>query len=80
MAGYCYAPQIALGNSSKLFFPPTFVGVSSKQKLSIKNESRIPLEVEWKVPQKYKLEVIFESQKAYLLPNEEQKIVATFTP
>lgn len=40
-----------------MFFPPTFIGVSSKQKLSIKNDSRIPLEFEWKVPEKYKTEV-----------------------
>jgi hypothetical protein len=48
-----------MANNAKLFYPPTFTGVSSKQKLIIKNESRIPLEVEWKVPEKYKLEVMF---------------------
>lgn len=55
--GQCYSPALTLGNDSKLFFPPTFVGVSSKQKVSIKNDSRIPLEFEWKVPEKYKTEV-----------------------
>lgn len=63
-----------------MFFPPTFTGVSSKQKLSIKNDARIPLEFEWKVPEKYKTEVSFEPSKAYLLPNEETKVVTTFTP
>jgi len=63
-----------------LFFPPTFPGVSSKQKMSIKNNARIPLEFEWKVPEKYSTEVNFEPKKAYLLPNEETKVITTFTP
>ena len=48
--------------------------------MSIKNEARIPVEIEWKVPEKYKLEVMFDPQKAYLLPNEETQVVTTFTP
>jgi hypothetical protein len=54
--------------------------VSSKQRLSIKNDSRIPLQIEWKVPEKYKTEVVFETSKTHLLPNEEIKVVCTFTP
>jgi len=45
----------------------------------VKNESRIPLQYEWKVPDKYKNEIKFAPAKAFLLPNEECKIVATFT-
>ena len=45
----------------------------------MKNESRIPLQFEWKVPEKYKNEVRFAPTKAFLLPNEETKIVTTFT-
>jgi hypothetical protein len=45
----------------------------------LKNESRIPLQYEWKVPEKYKNEIKFAPSKAFLLPNEETKIVATFT-
>lgn len=63
-----------------MFFPPSFVGVSLKQKLQIKNESRIPIEYEWKVPEKYKNEVIFDPKRGFLLPNEESKIITTFTP
>jgi len=48
--------------------------------VSIKNDARIPLEFEWKVPEKYRTEISFEPAKAYLLPNEETKIVTTFTP
>lgn len=80
MIGHCYAPSLTLGNNSKLFYPPTFTGVSSKQKLNIKNDARIPLEFEWKVPEKYRTEVCFDPPKSYLLPNEESKVVCTFTP
>ena len=48
--------------------------------MAIKNDSRIPLEFEWKVPEKYKTEVQFDPPKAYLLPNEETKVTTTFTP
>ena len=80
MIGHCYAPLLSLGNAAKIFFPPTFTGVSSKHKVDIKNDARIPLEFEWKVPEKYKTEVCFDPPKAYLLPNEETKVVCTFTP
>jgi hypothetical protein len=56
-----------------------YTGVSAKQTVLVKNESRIPLEYEWKVPDKYKNEVKFAPSKAFLQPNEECKIVATFT-
>ncbi len=32
------------------------------------------------MPEKYKTEVGFEPLKGFLLPNEEAKVVATFTP
>lgn len=43
LIGYCYEPALILGNNQKLFFPPIFKGVSSKQQTQIKNQSRIPL-------------------------------------
>lgn len=79
LVGHCYEPSLKLSNEEKLFFPPTFVGVSTKQNMFVKNEARIPLQYEWKVPEKYKNEIIFTPNKAVLLPNEESKIVATFT-
>jgi len=48
--------------------------------VAIKNEAKIPLEFEWKVPEKYKTEVTFEPAAGYLLPNEEVKVLTTFTP
>lgn len=57
LIGHCYQPALTLSNNNKLFYPPTYVGVSSKQKVTVKNESRIPVEYEWKVPEKYRREV-----------------------
>ena len=79
LIGHCYEPALKLSNDQKLFFPPIYKGVSSKQQVNLKNESRIPLKYEWKVPEKYKNEIKFSPQSAFLLPNEETKIVATFT-
>ena len=64
----------------KIFFSPTYIGVSTLQKFGVKNDSRIPIEYEWRVPEKYKSEIIFTPNRSMLLPNEEAKVVATFTP
>jgi len=64
----------------KIFFSPTYIGVSTKQKFAVKNDSRIPIEYEWRVPEKYKSEIVFIPPRSMLLPNEEAKVVATFTP
>ena len=79
LIGHCYEPALQISNDQKLFFPPSYVGVSTKQQIFVKNDSRIPLEYQWKVPEKYKNEIRFNPQKAFLLPNEECKIAATFT-
>lgn len=46
----------------------------------MKNDSRIPVEYEWRVPDKYRSEIIFNPMRSILFPNEEAKITATFTP
>ena len=79
LRGFCYGPKISFP-SSKVFFPPSYVGVSTKQKFAVKNDARIPLEFEWRVPDKYKNEVKFEPGKAVLMPNEEANLYAFFTP
>ena len=79
LIGHCYEPSLKLGNQGKLFFPPIYKGVSSKQIMTVQNQSRIPLQYEWKVPDKYKSEIQFAPKKAYLLPNEECKVLTTFT-
>lgn len=78
--GRCYEPTLAISNASKIFFPPSYLGVSSRQKLRIQNTSRIPVEVRWEIPEKYKTEVLFDPGKLKLKPNEVAPITCSFTP
>jgi hypothetical protein len=66
-------------NRDTLFFSPTYVGVSTRQKFTVKNDSRIPVQYEWRVPEKYKNEIIVQPCQAMLLPNEEANVACTFT-
>ena len=79
LQGFCYAPAISF-QQDKLFFPPAYVGVQAKQKFKVKNDSRIPIEYEWRIPEKYDHEVSFEPTKALLQPNETIEVCANFTP
>lgn len=79
LQGFCYGPQVTLA-SQQLFFPPSYVGVSTRQKFPLRNESRIPVEYEWRVPDKYKYEISFEPVRAILMPNEASTVQAVFTP
>ena len=80
LVGPCYEPNIFIGNEGRLFYAPTYVGVSTKQKLTVKNNARIPLEYECLVPEKYRNEVIFDPPKAVLQGNEEKAVSCAFTP
>jgi hypothetical protein len=40
--------------------------VHAKQKFKVKNDSRIAVEYEWRVPEKYQNEVVFEPNKVLL--------------
>jgi hypothetical protein len=79
LIGHCYEPALRISNNSKVFFPPLYKGVSTKQQIFVKNESRIPQAFEWKVPDKYKSEIKFEPPRTALEPNQEVPIQVTFT-
>jgi len=79
LQGTCYGPSLSLPIDT-LFYSPTYVGVSTRQKFTVKNDARIPIEYEWRVPEKYKNEVIVQPAYSLLLPNEEANIACTFTP
>lgn len=80
LLGLCFEPKLVIGNDQKMFFAPTFSGVSTKQKLAIMNSSQIPVEWECNVPEKYRAAINFEPIKSVLRPNEETKVYCTFTP
>jgi len=46
----------------------------------VKNDSRIALEYEWAVPEKYRNEITFEPSRACMQPNEDVSVAVTFTP
>jgi hypothetical protein len=48
--------------------------------LTIKNDSRIPCEYEFRIPEKFKKEIMFDPMRNILRPNEEVKVSCTFTP
>ena len=56
------------------------MGVQAKQKFKVKNDSRIAVEYEWRVPEKYENEVSFDPNRALLQPNETIEVCANFTP
>lgn len=45
LVGFCYVPSISIGGESKIYYPPTFMGVASKEKLIIKNNSLVQCDV-----------------------------------
>ena len=45
LVGYCYIPAISLLGENKIYYPPTFMGVASKEKLKVKNDSLVLCDV-----------------------------------
>ena len=80
LMGYCYTPSISLEGESKIYYPPTFMGVACKEKLMVKNDSLVQCDVTCVVPEKYKEEINFCPQTFRLRGNETRDISCTFTP
>jgi len=80
LVGYCYVPTISIEGESKIYYPPTFMGVASKEKLRIKNESLVQCDVSCVIPEKYKEEITFFPQTFRLKGNEIREVSCTFIP
>ena len=78
--GYCSEPKISLQNEGKIYFPPSYTGVYSRQKIKIKNLARIPIEYSIEVPAKYEDEVYLEPKNSKLKPNEATMLDCSFIP
>ncbi|KAL4441714.1 hypothetical protein ABPG74_008711 [Tetrahymena malaccensis] len=78
--GFCSEPLIDIENNGKLFFPPCFLGVYSKQKMKVENRSKINLEFDIVIPDKYKEVLHFEPQSGVMKPNEHINITCGFVP
>ncbi|EAR97146.2 MSP (major sperm protein) domain protein (macronuclear) [Tetrahymena thermophila SB210] len=78
--GFCSEPLVDIENDGKLFFPPSFLGVYSKQKMKVENRSKINLEFDILIPDKYKEMLHFEPQSGVMKPNEHVYITCGFVP
>ena len=43
--GECFKPGVELGSEGKLYYPPTYMGVSTREKIILYNKTLIPLDV-----------------------------------
>jgi hypothetical protein len=80
LTGYCCQPKLEIDNNSQLFFPPSFIGVHSRQMIAFHNRSRVPLSFVIKTPAKFSSEVIFTPSKAILLPNQTDFVSCSLMP
>lgn len=78
--GFCFEPKISLQNEGQIFFPPSFIGVASKQKYQIHNLARVPLEFKVEIPAKYENELIIKPNQKILKPNEIFNLLCSFAP
>ena len=78
--GYCSEPKLNLQNEGKIYFPPSFTGVYSRQKIKIQNMARVPIEYNIEIPKKYENEIYFEPKTTKLKPNESILLDCSFIP
>ena len=80
LAGYCCLPALQIDNNSQVFFPPSFLGVHSKQKIGFHNRSRVPLSYVINVPRKFREELMFGPLREILLPNQSSFVTCSLMP
>lgn len=78
--GYCSKPKLQFQNDGKIYFPPSFTGVCSRQKVKVENLSRVALEYTIQVPEKYSQELYLEPQIGKIQPNEHIFLDCSFIP
>lgn len=80
LTGYCCKPELQIDNNCQIFFPPSFLGVHSKQKIGFHNRSRVPLSYVINVPRKYREELMFGPLREVLLPNQTSYVTCSLMP
>jgi hypothetical protein len=69
-----------LQNEGKIYFPPSYTGVYSRQKVKVNNLSRIPLKFTIDIPEKYSEELYLKFQSEFINPNESIFLDCSFIP
>ena len=77
--GVCSEPKIYIENEAKIYYPPLFTGVSSKQRIGISNSSHIPIEYQMTIPEKYRDELTIEPFCGTMYPHERVNVEFAFT-
>ena len=80
LTGYCCNPNLVIDNNNQVFFPPSFLGVHSKQKIAFLNKSRVSLSYAINVGPKHLNELFFHPANATLLPNQVEYVTCSFMP
>ena len=80
LEGVCSDPSIFIDNEAKIFYPPLFTGVSSKQKIGILNSSHIAIDFNIEIPDKHKEELTVEPFSGTMHPHEKIFAELNFTP
>jgi len=80
LSGVCCGPTLIIDNEAKIFYPPLFTGVASKQKIGILNSSHIAVDFDIDVPEKYREELSVEPRMGAMYPHEKAYIDFSFTP
>jgi len=74
------SPQVALTPNDFVYFKPTCIGSLSVQKTMVKNISRLPLRLQWKLATCDENVLKVEPSVITILPNEIQKHIWSFIP
>jgi hypothetical protein len=80
LIGLCCEPSLYLENHAKLYYPPLFTGVTSKQVIALVNSSQVPVEYTIDIPQKFSRELSVEPSIGSLHPHERVNVEMSFTP
>jgi len=80
LEGVCSDPSIFIDNEAKIFYPPLFTGVTSKQKVGILNSSHIAVDFNIEIPEKHREELTVEPYSGTMYPHEKISAEFTFTP
>ena len=80
LEGVCSDPSIFIDNEAKIFYPPLYTGVSSKQKVGILNSSHIAIDFNIEIPEKHRDELTVEPFSGTMYPHEKIFAEFNFTP
>ncbi|KAI9203276.1 uncharacterized protein BJ171DRAFT_600142 [Polychytrium aggregatum] len=78
--GIGYYPQISFDSQNTICCKPTCIGAVTKKAFCVRNDSRIHVNFEWRVPKQYSSLVTITPVRGRLSPNSTETLTCTFTP